>query len=77
MASSIKVSPNVSEEYQKLKHHSLKFIIFNLSKDLSEIVVEESGTTTDWDDFHAKLPETECRWAVYDFAYERENGAKE
>lgn len=58
---SIKVSPNVSEEYQKLKHHSLTFIIFNLSKDLSEIIVEESGTGTDWDDFQTKLPETEVR----------------
>ncbi|KAI6760869.1 hypothetical protein HG530_009729 [Fusarium avenaceum] len=74
---SFKVSPDVSEEFQKLKDHSLSFIIFNLSKDRSEIIVEESGTGIDWDEFQAKLPETECRWAVYDFAFVRENGVKD
>lgn len=58
---SVEVSPDVNEEFQKLKDHSLTFIICNLNKELKEIVVEKSGTESDWDGFVAELPETEVR----------------
>jgi cofilin len=58
---SIGVSPQVNQEFQKLKKGSLPFIICNLSKDNSEIIVEKAGTEPDWDDFLAELPETEVR----------------
>jgi cofilin len=58
---SVGVSPNVNEEFQKLKDRSLSFIICNLNKELKEIVVEKSSTNTDWGDFLAELPETEVR----------------
>ncbi|CAJ0548854.1 Ff.00g024670.m01.CDS01 [Fusarium sp. VM40] len=73
---SVEVSPDVNEEFQKLKDHSLTFIICNLNKELKEIVVEKSGTESDWDGFVAELPETECRWAIYDFSFEEEGGGK-
>ncbi|KAH7239038.1 hypothetical protein BKA59DRAFT_483760 [Fusarium tricinctum] len=74
--SRVGVSPNVNEEFQKLKDRSLTFIICNLNKELKEIVVEKSSTNTDWGDFLAELPETECRWAIYDFAFEKDDGKR-
>ncbi|KAJ8468883.1 hypothetical protein ONZ51_g9360 [Trametes cubensis] len=32
--------------------------------------------TNTYDDFLADLPEGECRWAVYDFDFEKEDGGK-
>jgi cofilin len=58
---SIGVSPQVNQEFQKLKKGSLSFIICNLSKDNLEIIVEKADTRTDWDDFQAELPDTEVR----------------
>ena len=52
-----------------------KYIVFTLSKDLTEIVVEKTGEpTSTYDEFLGTLPEAECRWAVYDFDYKREDG---
>ena len=41
------------------------------AKDL-EIVVEKFSESQDYEEFVADLPETECRWAVYDVQYEKE-----
>ena len=53
-----------------------KYIIFNLSKDFSEIVVDKTSSDADYDTFLADLPENECRWAIYDFEFEKEGGGK-
>jgi len=47
--------------------------MFNLSKDLNEIVVEKVGDE-EYEQFLEILPETECRWAIYDFGFEKEDG---
>ncbi|CUM48725.1 unnamed protein product [Debaryomyces fabryi] len=47
-----------------------KFIIFALNDQKTEIVVEETSTNTDYDAFLEKLPENECKYAIYDFEYE-------
>jgi cofilin len=63
--------------FQTLKlGKKLKYIIFNLSKDLTEVVVEKTSDSQSYDDFLADLPETECRWAIYDFEFEKEEGGK-
>mmetsp|Transcript_7473 Transcript_7473/g.7413 ORF Transcript_7473/g.7413 Transcript_7473/m.7413 type:complete len:144 (+) Transcript_7473:65-496(+) len=47
-----------------------KFIIFALNDQKTEIVVEETSTNKDYDAFLEKLPENECKYAIYDFEYE-------
>lgn len=49
----------------------MKFIIFTLSPDNTEIVVSKTSESTNFDDFVAELPPTECRYAVYDFEYQK------
>ncbi|EFL37347.1 cofilin [Streptomyces griseoflavus Tu4000] len=64
------------ETYQQLKlGKKLKYIIFHLNKENTEIAVEKSSDSVDYDNFLADLPEDECRWAVYDLEYEKEEGA--
>ncbi|MFH8453916.1 actin-binding ADF family protein [Streptomyces fungicidicus] len=63
------------ETYQQLKlGKKLKYIIFHLNKENTEIAVEKSSDSVDYDNFLADLPEDECRWAVYDLEYEKEEG---
>ncbi|KAI0662161.1 recombinant Actophorin [Cubamyces menziesii] len=78
MASGVGVNPECLQAYQELKlGKKTKYIIFTLSKDNTEIIVEKkSPPTSTYDDFLADLPEGECRWAVYDFDFEKEDGGK-
>ncbi|KAI0357505.1 recombinant Actophorin [Trametes cingulata] len=78
MASGVGVNPECLEAYQELKlGKKTKYIIFTLSKDNTEIIVEKkSPPTSTYDDFLADLPEGECRWAVYDFDFEKDDGGK-
>lgn len=47
-----------------------KFIIFKLNDTKTEIVVDETSTDQDYDAFLEKLPENDCKYAIYDFEYE-------
>ncbi|KAK9328863.1 hypothetical protein V1520DRAFT_364115 [Lipomyces starkeyi] len=47
-----------------------KFIIFALNNTKTEIVVADKSSDSSYDEFIAKLPENDCRYAVYDFEYE-------
>ncbi|KAL7912778.1 hypothetical protein GGI35DRAFT_262586 [Trichoderma velutinum] len=83
--SGARVSPQVSEEFQKLKRSNdknrlLRYVIFKLSDDYSEIQVEHAEATDDWDDFREKLLSATSknkagtvgkgpRYAVYDFGF--------
>jgi len=72
MASGVNVNPSCLTAYQELKlgkKHT--YIIYGLSKDHSEIIVQKTSSSTEYDDFLVDLPETECVWAVYDFEYEK------
>ncbi|KAI8089676.1 uncharacterized protein BX664DRAFT_333627 [Halteromyces radiatus] len=72
MSSGVSVNPQCLELYQEFKlRKKYKYIIFKLSDDLSEIVVENSAETGTYDDFLQKLPADEPRYAVYDFDYEK------
>lgn len=76
-ASGVGVNPQCLEVYQALKlKKTYKYIIFGLSKDFTEIVVEKTSDSQSYDDFIGELPETECRWAIYDFEFEKEEGGK-
>ncbi len=77
-SSGVGVNPDCLEAYQELKlGKKNKYIIFTLNKDNTEIVVEKKGgLSSSYDDFIADLPEQDCRWAVYDFDFEKEDGGK-
>jgi hypothetical protein len=64
----------VFQELKLRKKH--KYIIFGLSPDKTEIVKVKTGTSTDYDEFLADLPENECRWAIYDFEFQKEDGGQ-
>ncbi|KAF8414953.1 actin depolymerizing factor [Boletus edulis BED1] len=73
MASGVKVTDECLTTFQNLKlGKKLKYIIFNLNKDLTEIVVEKSSEESDYEKFIQELPTDGCRWAVYDFSFEKE-----
>ncbi|KAK2465408.1 hypothetical protein APHAL10511_002762 [Amanita phalloides] len=77
MASGVTVNPSCLETFQQLKlKKKHKYVIFTLSKDYNEIVVDKTSTEANYDKFTEDLPESECRWAVYDFEFEKEGAGK-
>ncbi|MEU7148693.1 actin depolymerization factor/cofilin-like domain-containing protein [Streptomyces sp. NPDC045456] len=77
MASGIAVNDGCLQAFQEMKLDKRhKYVVFNLNRDNTEIIVEKVSTSTDYDDFIADLPETECRWAVYNFEFEKEGAGK-
>lgn len=85
LRTSVSVAPECVTKFNELKlGKSIKYIIYKLSDDYKQIVVEESGSDSDWEHFqnkllHAKSPHKGKegkgpRYAVYDFQYELEGG---
>jgi len=79
------VAPECITAFNELKlGKSLKYIIFKLSDDYKEIVVEHKSTEGDWEAFRSQLMSAKSssrgkegkgpRYAVYDFEYELEAG---
>jgi len=61
--------------FQELKlKKKWKYIIFRVGDDKTEIIKHKESTSKDYDEFLGDLPETECRWAVYDLEFEKEEG---
>lgn len=76
-SSGVTVSSDCLEAYQQLKlGKKLKYIIFNLSPDYKEILVQKTSESASYDDFLAELPAAECRYAIYDFEYEKGDDGK-
>jgi len=77
MSSGVAVNSDCLNVFQELKlRKKHKYIIFGLSPDKTEIVSVKTGTSTDYDEFLTDLPENECRWAIYDFAFQKEDGGQ-
>jgi cofilin len=76
MASGVGVNDACMTEFQALKKRAHKYIVFTLNKELTEVIVEKTSSEANYDDFLADLPETECRWVVYDFEFEKEGAGK-
>ncbi|KAI8325436.1 hypothetical protein GQ54DRAFT_315690 [Martensiomyces pterosporus] len=73
MSSGIAVNDACLEAFNELKlKHSAKYIIFKLSPDNTEVVVDKVSADEDYEAFVADLPEQECRYAVYDFQFEKD-----
>lgn len=79
------VSPECISTFNDLKlGKSIKYIIYKLSDDYKEIVVEETSTDAEWENFQNKIMNAKAsykgkegkgpRYAVYDFQYELEGG---
>jgi len=80
------VHPDCISKFNELKlGKSIKFIIYKLSDDYKEIVVEEASEDGDWDVFREKLISAQSkskmgkvgkgpRYAVYDFNYDLASG---
>lgn len=77
------MAPQCVEKYNELKlKKDLKYIIYKLSDDYKEIVVEEASTDPEWETFQQKLKNAKSshrgkeglgpRYAVYDFQYEKD-----
>lgn len=48
-----------------------KFVLYKLSDDNASIVLEKSAEAGTYDEFVSSLPKGECRYAVYDFEFEK------
>ena len=60
------------EVYQELKlKKKYKFIVYKLSDDFANIVIEHQVESGTYDDFIKALPKNDCRYAIYDFEYEK------
>lgn len=84
--SGVSVAPDCITKFNELKlNKKLKFIIYKLSDDNKEIVIEETSENGDWDFFREKLLKAESknkmgkvgkgpRYAIYDFNYDLASG---
>jgi len=75
MSSGVAVNSDCLNVFQELKlRKKHKYIIFGLSPDKTEIISLKTGTSTEYEDFLADLPENQCRWAIYDLEFQKEEG---
>jgi cofilin len=84
--SGVSVAPECISAFNDLKlGKSIKYIIYKISDDWKEIVVEETSTERDWAGFREKLLNAKSkdrkgkegiggRYAVFDVEYELESG---
>lgn len=71
------MSQECLEQFQSLKlGKKIKYIIYTLSPDNTEIVVGKTSESDSYDDFLAELPPAECRYAIYDFEYQKGDEGK-
>ena len=79
--SGVKVDQQSLAAYNKLKAHSLKYIIFGIdTSSMSIVPLSEAGAegrTNEqvFEAFLEELPAEDCRYAVFDFEWEKEGGA--
>ncbi|KAF9927645.1 cofilin [Linnemannia zychae] len=73
LSSGVAASDACFEAFNKLKlEHKFRYIIFKLSEDYKQIVVEKTSDDNDYDAFLRDLPRDDCRYATYDFEFEKE-----
>jgi len=70
--SSVGLGPDCVSTFEELKlKKTYSYILYKLSDDKKTIIVEKTGDPqVTYEDFASSLPETECRYAVFDFNYE-------
>ncbi|NP_001151716.1 Actin-depolymerizing factor 6 [Zea mays] len=70
-ASGMAVSDECKLKFQELKSkRSFRFITFKINEQTQQVVVDRLGQPGDtYDDFTGSMPESECRYAVFDFDF--------
>ncbi|KAG2078625.1 hypothetical protein BDR04DRAFT_1087092 [Suillus decipiens] len=77
MSSGVVAAPDCLTTFAQLKmSKSLKYILFKLNDNRTQIVVDKTSENPDYEEFLNNLPSDGCKWAVYDFHYELEDGSK-
>ncbi|KAI8446325.1 hypothetical protein BY996DRAFT_1502579 [Phakopsora pachyrhizi] len=77
MASGVGVNPKCVEDFMTLKlGKKIKYIIYNLSNDNTEVVVSKTSDNQSYDEFLADLPSQSCCYAVYDFEFDLGEGTR-
>ncbi|CAN6634276.1 cofilin [Trichomonascus vanleenenianus] len=73
--SGIAVADDCISAFEDLKlRKTYKYIIYRVSDDKTQIIVEKTSKDADYEKFTADLPENESRYAIYDFEYELSAG---
>ncbi|EES12628.1 hypothetical protein BDA96_06G189900 [Sorghum bicolor] len=70
-ASGMAVSDECKLKFQELKSkRSFRFITFKINEQTQQVVVDRLGQPGDsYDDFTGSMPDSECRYAVFDFDF--------
>jgi len=78
MSSGVSVEDAVVTKYQELKlGHAYRYCFFKLNDNNSAVVVDKQApTSATYDDFVKELPPNACRYAIYDFEYDSDDGRK-
>eukprot|EP00055_Hartaetosiga_balthica_P018451 m.134347 g.134347 ORF g.134347 m.134347 type:complete len:140 (-) comp9559_c0_seq1:110-529(-) len=77
MASGVEVSDECMEAFEALKMgKKFKYVVFKITDDHTQIVVDDAASEGDWDAFLAKLPKDDGRYALFDFDYTLNDGGQ-
>ncbi|KAG1809281.1 actin depolymerizing factor [Suillus variegatus] len=77
MSSGVTPAPECLQRFEQLKmSKSLKYIFFKLNDTRTEIVVDKTSDSSNYEEFLDNLPSDGCKWAVYDFDYKLEDGSQ-
>ena len=70
-ASGMAVSDECKLKFQELKSkRSFRFTTFKINEQTQQVVVDRLGQPGDtYDDFTGSMPDSECRYAVFDFDF--------
>ena len=75
MSSGVVANDEVVTTFNEIKMgHKHKYAIFKLSNDLTEVVLESTSNEPSWESFITALPPKSCRYVVYDFDYQSDDG---
>jgi len=82
--SGVGIANDCVQKYDELKlGKKIKYIIYGLNPTFSQIIVLKEQAADpglspeeEYENFIAELPETDCRWAVYDFKYSTPDGER-
>lgn len=78
-ATGVSVSDDVVSQFNEMKLGRLKdvkFIIYKIDKidKVDTIVMEQTGSSDDFDTFLPLLPENDCRYAIFDMNFTTNDG---
>uniref|UniRef100_G3MMW9 ADF-H domain-containing protein n=1 Tax=Amblyomma maculatum TaxID=34609 RepID=G3MMW9_AMBMU len=77
-ASGMAVNDECKLKFLELKaKRTHRFIVYKIDEKAKEVIVEKVGEPiSTYEDFAASLPETECRYAIYDFDFVTEENCQ-